>query len=90
MSKIRLDAEALEVESFEAVAAEKLRGTVRAHDDTNPPFSECGYEFTYDPLWPICYSYAVQCPPSHVPTGCTPSEPTNYWCDSCRDSVTAC
>lgn len=46
MKKLRLDAEALVVESFEpAAGAEGVRGTVRAHDTRN--MQECtGYGFT--------------------------------------------
>ncbi len=88
MRKLELKVEELAVESFNTAGADDERGTVHAHDSVGPA-SEC-CEFTYNPVQWQCYSYAVQCPASRVPTNCTDSEPTNYYCDSCRDSYTAC
>jgi hypothetical protein len=84
MKKVRLQAEDLKVESFATAEAGAVRGTVQAHNT----WDICQY--TMDPANLQCYSYAVECPPSRVPTNCTDSQPTNYYCDSCRDSVTAC
>jgi hypothetical protein len=90
MRKLELKIEDLSVESFNTAGSEDERGTVHAHASDGPA-SGCMYcEPTYQVGAYECYSYAVECPASQVPTNCTDSEPTNYWCDSCRDSVTAC
>ncbi len=87
MRKVRLHAEDLKVESFPTADAPPSRGTVRAHNTYD---TGCGCAYTMDPGNFDCYSYAVQCPASYVPTNCTYSEPTNAACDGCRDSVTYC
>jgi hypothetical protein len=86
--KLELKIEDLAVESFNTAGSDDERGTVHAHDSVGPQTHCC--EFTYDPAAYQCYSYAIQCPDSQVPTNCTDSQRTNYVCDSCRDSYTAC
>ena len=90
MRKLELKIEDLAVESFNTAGADPARGTVHAHNSDALDSGCGGCEYTYDAGATECYSYAVECPASHVPTNCTDSEPTNYFCDSCRDSVTAC
>ncbi|HYW10834.1 MAG TPA: hypothetical protein VE871_02730 [Longimicrobium sp.] len=88
MRNLKLDMDELVVESFSVVEDEKKqRGTVIARHSHIPDL--CG-GYTYDPNNLMCYSYAVECQPSQVPTNCEPSQPTAYVCDSCRDSRTAC
>lgn len=89
MKKLQLCADDLKVESFETSDGDSARGTVRAHD-TIGPATECGCGYTYNPGAVECWSYAQPCEASRVPTNCTDSQPTNYYCDSCRDSITAC
>jgi hypothetical protein len=103
MKKLTLRLEELAVDSFDPVPRGAAgSGTVFGHftealDCTHDPaycnsFGPqtrcCAY--TYDPIMAECYSYAEPCPASAVPTNCTNSQPTNYYCDSCRDSITAC
>jgi hypothetical protein len=89
MKKMRLHLSDVDVESFSVLPPEEFRGrTVVAHVTDFQQTCQCGY--TYDPFALDCVSYAEPCEASMVPTNCTPSEPTNYYCDSCRDSVTAC
>jgi hypothetical protein len=88
MRKLELKVEELAVESFNTVGGDGEGGTVHAHDSVGPHTQCC--EYTYNPGAYECYSYAVQCPESYVPGNCTISQPTNYGCDSCRDSITAC
>jgi hypothetical protein len=55
MKKIRLDVDALRVETFETARAEADRGTVRAYDDASG--QSCPYECTrYEPTCngPLC------------------------------------
>lgn len=84
--KLKLEVDDLAVETFRVAEDVVEKGTVFARNSVFPGM--CG--FTYDPVNLACFSYAVECPPSRVPTNCTDSEPTAYVCDSCRDSVTAC
>jgi hypothetical protein len=90
MRKLELKIEDLSVESFDTAGSEAERGTVHGHASDGPA-SGCMY---CDPTYQVgaaeCYSYAVQCPESYVPTNCAESQPTSYGCDSCRDSFTAC
>jgi hypothetical protein len=85
-----LKVEDLTVESFNTAGSDEDRGTVHAHASDGPASGCMWCEYTYQAGAAECYSYAVQCPESYVPTNCGPSQPTNYYCDSCRDSITAC
>lgn len=51
MKKLRLEMDALAVESFEPAAACEERGTVAAHNPTNPRAHTC------DPLVGTCFGY---------------------------------
>jgi hypothetical protein len=51
MRKLRLELDSLAVESFEPQAAETARGTVVAHNPTNPNAHTC------DPLVGTCFGY---------------------------------
>lgn len=89
MKKLRLQLSDVDVESFSVEPGEALTGrTVHAHVTWFQQTCQC--EYTYNPYLVDCESYAEPCEPSRVPTNCPYSEPTNYYCDSCRDSVTAC
>jgi hypothetical protein len=102
MKKLTLRLEELAVDSFDPVPRSAARsGTVFGHNTAEidctaieycgsygPQTNCCAY--TYNPGMAECFSYAEPCSESRVPTNCTNSQPTNYWCDSCRDSITAC
>ena len=98
MKKLRL--EELAVDSFDPVPRSPAgTGTVFGRNtaeldcsvdcaSVGPQTNCCAY--TYNPAMAVCFSYAEPCSASHVPTNCTDSQPTNWYCDSCRDSITAC
>ena len=101
MKKLTLRLEELAVDSFDPVPrSAALPGTVFGRNTaeldctaldcgTIGPQTQC-CAYTYNPAMAECFSYAEPCSASHVPTNCTNSQPTNYACDSCRDSITAC
>jgi hypothetical protein len=100
MKKLALRLEELAVDSFDPVPRSgAVPGTVfgRNTAEFNCSFectqgqqTLCGCTYTYNPALMECLSYAEPCSPSNVPTNCTNSQPTNFACDSCRDSITAC
>ncbi|HEX6750177.1 MAG TPA: hypothetical protein VF092_22985 [Longimicrobium sp.] len=83
MRKLTLNAEELEVQSFETADAEEGRGTVRANQETYRQWTcdgtcggSCGAPDSCEPLYGWCGTY-----PEH---GC----PNSLW--YCTDDVSIC
>jgi hypothetical protein len=98
MRKLELRVEDLAVETFDAGSDAGIRGTVHGNNTFFPQTNCCPSgpqqtnccDFTYNPADTQCVSYAEPCEESRVPHNCFPSNPTDYVCNSCRDSITAC
>lgn len=73
MGKLRLDIDALEVQSFGTGAEEERKGTVRAHSDFNTAQYQCpdaSYACTETHYWEGCPSGGYEnCPNEQLPGG---------------------